>query len=227
MTLKEIIDAILLESGVGTEASYATNSEDAHKRMLYLVNRSSTVLSRYEWQALRSTHEFTLSTDTSYPLPDDYKAFIPDTFYTENRLWNVNFPASASEWAYLQATSGGNGVRVRARLIGDTIRIYEPDSGETLRFEYLTKYPVLATDGTTKKARFTADDDTFILDDELLIMDTIWRYKKLVGLEDWREDLAASKLYERRLKGQESGAQTITPSEDWGSTPYYELWRPT
>ena len=226
MTLKTILDDVLLESGMSTESAYAASGNDAVKRLVRLANRSVGTLTRYAWQALRATHEFTLTTDTSYPLPDDYRAIVPDTFFTDGRLDNVDFPADTEMWNYLQASTGANGVAVRVRLLGDTLVVYQPDAGEVLRFEYLTKYPVLAADGTTKKAEFTADTDTWILDRDLLIFDIVWRYKKLMGLQDWQIDLAESKAYQNTLKGQEAGSKTIYPdSGDGSSVPFYDMWR--
>lgn len=226
MTLKTILDDVLLESGMSTEAIYVASDNDAVLRLVRLANRSVSTLTRYAWQALRSTHEFTLTSDTVYPLPDDYLAHIPNTFFTNGRLDSVDFPSDSEMWAYLQSSAGGSGYSVRVRLLGDNMHVYEPDSGEVLRFEYLTKGPVLAADGTTKKAAFTADDDTWILDRDMLVFDIVWRYKKLMGLQDWQIDLAESKVYQNTLKGQEAGSQTIYPdAADIIGDPYYDTWR--
>ena len=87
-------------------------------------------------------------------------------------------------------------------------------------------HPLDSSDGTTKKAEFTADTDTWILDRDLLIFDIVWRYKKLMGLQDWQIDLAESKAYQNTLKGQEAGSKTIYPdSGDGSSVPFYDMWR--
>ena len=131
-------------------------------------------------------------------------------------------------WAYLQSATGGTGPRYRFRLLGDKIHVYDPQSGALVRIEYVTEHPVLAADGTTTKKSFTADTDTWLLDDDLLIMDLIWRYKKLLGLPDWQIDLQDATTYARTVKGQQAGSKTIS-GDDTGvmfAEPYYELWRP-
>lgn len=225
-TLQQVLDTVLLESGMPTESAYADSDDDAVKRLVNLANRSVRQLAKHPWQAIRATYTFTLSSDTQYPLPADYRAFVPDTMYEANRVSPVDFPAGEGEWAYLKSSNSGSGPRTRVRLLGNVIEVHEPVSGETVRVEYLTDCPVLDTDGTTKKARFDADTDTCLLDDDLLEMDIIWRYKKLMGLQDWQVDLAAFRAYESHLRGTESGAKTITPGEGTFQTPYYDLWRP-
>lgn len=225
MDLQSILDAVLHSSGVATESAYASSSEDRVLRLVSLANRSVAYLSRYPYQALRETHEFTLSTDTEYTLPNDFKAFVPDTFFTDDRIDPVGFPTSAEEWGYLQATSGGSSITVRARLLGDRLHIYEPDSGEALRFEYITKNPVQTAAGVGKQY-FTLDTDTTLLDDDLLILHIVQAYKRLMGFEDWMVDLANFQNYERTLQGQDSGSATLRPGEFADAGPYYNLWRP-
>lgn len=226
LTLKNMLDAVLLESGVATETAYAASDDDEVKRLLYLANRSIETLSRYPWQVLRKTYEFTLTSETTYQLPSDFRSFVPDTMYTDSHLWPVDFPSDASDWAYLQASSGGNGIAVRMRLLGNQLEVYQPTSGEVIRVEYVSKHPVQAADESYKE-RFTADTDTCVLDDDMVVRDILWRYKKLMGHVDWQADLMEAEAQKRVLKGQEAGARTINPcSSDEATGPYYDLWRP-
>ena len=54
-------------------------------------------------------------------------------------------------------------------------------SGETVQFYYLTNKIVADEDGLTK-ASFTNDGDVFRLDERLLRLGVIWRWKQLKGL---------------------------------------------
>jgi len=225
MTLKEMIDRVLLLSGIGTETAYAGSSNPALSRLVALANQSITALARHHWTALRRIHTFTLSTDTQYELPDDFLSFVPDTMYSDTHAEGMDFPASTEEWSYLKANSGGSD-NEKVRLIAGKLNVHEPDSGSVVRFEYNSKYPVVASDGSTFKALFTADTDTTLLDDELLISDLLWRYKKLMGLQDWQVDFAESQRLYQTLKGQDGSAKTIGPRDGVSGTPYYDLWRP-
>jgi hypothetical protein len=226
MTLKEILDDVLMLAGADPELTYVNQGTAEVERMVALANRSATSIAQWEWQTLRQRYTFTLSTDTEYDLPADYRAFIPDTMFSENHVWPADFPTDTSFWSYLKATSGGSDARFTMRLLDGKLHVHQPESGEQVSFEYLSKYPVLSSTGTAKE-RFTADTDTFRLDDDLLIKDLTWRYRKLVGHPDWQADLAEFRVYQTVKRGQDKGAQTLCPSEGHISgEPFYNLWRP-
>ena len=67
-------------------------------------------------------------------------------------------------------------------MIGGQI-VFDPvlTSGETAKFYYLSNKIVTDEDGETK-ATFTADGDTFRLDERLLRLAIIWRWKQMKGL---------------------------------------------
>jgi len=76
------------------------------------------------------------------------------------------------------------------------------------RFEYESKYAILAVDGTTTKEFFTADTDTFLLPDQLLLMGLRWRWLREKGL-DYGELFNA---YERQVKdamGRDGGKKSL------------------
>lgn len=227
LTLKQMLDEVLLLSGVDTETSYVDQGTAEVERLVSLANRSASDLALYPWQGLRSRYTFTLTTDTEYALPADYLAFIPNTMYANGEVIRADFPTETGMWSYLQASSGATGARYQMRLLDNMIQVFQPDSGQVMSFEYQSKYPVLSSGGTAKQ-RFTADTDTFRLDDELLIRDVLWRYKKLVGEPDWQVDLADFRKYEGYVKGQDKSAQTLQPCDGYGAygEPYYNLWRP-
>lgn len=223
LTLKNMLDAVMLEAGMDTEAEYATSDVDAVKRLMYLANRAVDTLAMWPWQALRKTYTFTLTSATSYALPEDFQALLPDTTYDDSTMFGVDIPADDSEWAYLQSQSAGSDYRVKARILGGTLRVYQPNAGDTVRLEYLSSFAVQDSGGTAKQ-RFTADTDTTKLDDELVIRDTLWRYKKLMGLE-FETDLMETKAYEKTLHGMSGGSKTIIPCQRDSTGPYYDLWR--
>lgn len=222
MNLKQMLDEVMLLAGMGTETAYV-GSNDSISRLVSIANREAQKLATHPWQALRNTYEFSLSTDTEYSLPTGYRAFVPDTMYTDSHLYGADFQTSADEWAYLQSSNSGVGT-LKARIIDGKININQPNSGDTVRVEYWSKYPVLS--GTTAQQYFTADTDTFVLDDDLLILKTLARFKRLHGLPDWQVDQAEADRLEQTLRGQDIGGKTVGPCEPSADGPYYDLWRP-
>jgi len=227
LTLAQFLDGVLLESGMGTETVYAASSKDDIKRLVYLANRSARrIATGFNWQALITTYSFTLTTDTEYPLPTDIRSFIPDTTFVDSYLFGVDMATRPQLWRYLQVNTTGTGPRYRMRVMGDKIQVYQPQSGDEITFEYISDNPVMDTDGTTTQKLFDADTDTWRLDDDLLQMDIIWRYKKLLGLE-WQVDHAEYKTYLRTVQGEQAPAKTIIGTD--GSEyplgePHTQLW---
>ena len=226
LTLKEMLDDVLLECGHDTEVVYATATSDAVLRLVALANRSVRKLAVWPWQALRKQYTFSLTSATEYDLPSDYRAFIPDTMFADSYIHPVDLRTNPEHWAYLKSATGGTGPRYRFRILGDKINVYDPQDGETVRVEYLADHPILAANGTTTKKLFTADTDTWILDDDVLEMDLIWRYKKLLGLDDWQVDYGEFKSYLRTIQGQQAASKTIAGDDTAHSfgEPYTDLW---
>jgi len=213
MTLKTILDDVLLESGLGTETAYATANKDSVLRLLSLANRSARRLATgYEWQALLRTYTFSLTADTEYDMPDDFRAFVADTTFVDSYLFGVDMRTRPQLWHYLQVNTTGTGPRYRMRVIGNKIQVYQPQANDQITFEYLTDHPVESASGTSKKS-FTADDDVWRLDDDLLTMDLVWRYKKLLALPDWQIDRADWNDYKKTVQGQQAAAKTIIGSD--------------
>lgn len=225
MDLKAILNAANDECGFSKPNTYFGSTNDEAAQIVALANRSARVLSKHSWQALRSAHEITMTSAETYPLPDDYRQMIHDTQWVNGRADKPSFPASNEAWAY-EVTRGIGGIRYKMRIEGDQFAILHPVAGQVVRFEYISNNPVLAYGGSTSKPRFTADSDTWRLDDDLLIMDIVWRFKKLKGLEDWQVDLEALKVYERTLQGTDQGASTIhtVGGNEWTGEPVADLW---
>lgn len=226
MTLQEILDNVLLESGMGTETAYATNSDDAVKRLVALANRSADYLSScHPWQALRKTYSFTLSTDTQYPLPTDFRELIPDTTYADSYYDPVDMRTDPGVWRYIKTNGISTGPRYRMRILGGLIEVNEPNSGDSISFEYLSNQAV-ADSGGTRKQRFTADTDTFVLDDDLLTADTLWRHARLVGLPQWQDLRGEAIKLKVEREGAEAGSKMLIGGEyaEPGGHPYTPLW---
>ena len=228
LTLKEMLDNVLLESGMDTESIYATSTEDSVRRLMRLANRSARrIATGHAWQALRRTYTFSLTTALEYVLPVDFRELISDTTFVDSYVHGVDMRTRPEQWRYLQVNVTGTGPRYRMRIMGNVIHVYQPQSGDEISFEYTSDYPVLDTDQETTQKLFDADTDTWRLDDDLLEMDIIWRYKKLLGLQDWQVDHAEFKTYDRTVKGQEAGAKTIygvDGSEMPNTEPYTDLY---
>lgn len=58
------------------------------------------------------------------------------------------------------------------------------------------------------KADFDSDDDSFVLDEQLLLLSTIWRWKQAEGL-DYQEDMQNYEVRLSQLAAKDQGSRPI------------------
>lgn len=227
LTLAQLIDATMQEIGMSALGVYVANGDPNSKTVLALANRAARTLSLEDWPELRTAKEQTLTTATEYDLPEDFRAVVHDTAWSDTQNRKIDLPTDNEFWAYLKSSGESSGIRYRARISGGKLQVHNPDSGDVIRYEYTSSHPVLDADGTTTKARFDADTDTFRLDDDLFIMCLKWMYEKRLGLGDWQVSLQEYQQYLSRQRVAARGAQTIDLQHDYNKPPfepYTDLW---
>lgn len=216
MTLLTIVQDAVEEIGFGTKpATVIGNTDQVATQMFRLLNREGEYLSKYQWQALKKEHTFTLVTsDQDYALPTDFRYIIPASSWNRDNQRIIIGPLTSSEWQWFKGWTTVNGLNLRARIRNNTFEfeqeILSSDNGKTIAFEYMSKYWTESV-ASVAQQKFAADDDTSILDEELLTMGLIWRFRKAKGLE-FTADLAEYTKLVREAKARDGGAQVIRAS---------------
>lgn len=156
----------------------------------------------------------TISRDT-YPVPADFVTFINDTQWDRGNHWRLQGPASPQEDQWLRSGIVTTGPRRWFRQVGrglDVFRLWPPpgtnDVPGPLSYEYLSKYWAMDS-GAVPKARFSADSDTCIWDDRLLVEGIKWRFFAAKGF-DYSSQFA---LWQRQLDvamARDGGAATLS-----------------
>jgi hypothetical protein len=125
----------------------------------------------------------------TYPTPADLLAPINRTMWDRSRRWELIGPMSPQEDQWMRSGIVATGPRRRFRFVGrgsNTFRIWPPptslDSPSVLSFEYTSAYWAQDASGTPK-ARFTADADTCIFADDLMLMGVKWLWLQSKGME--------------------------------------------
>lgn len=151
-----------------------------------------------------------------------------------NTIWDVDEqlpifgPQSAPQWQAqlaLQAASPRYSFRIRQ----NHLYLYPaPSAGKNLRLEYMTKYPILDGDGSTLKVWITADTDTFIFPDALVMAGLRWRWKREKGLtyaEDKdRYNAMFSSLAEREVPKETISLESLDRNAQPGILVPYGNW---
>ena len=133
-----------------------------------------------------------------YDLPTDYDAIVPRTMWDKSKRWELLGPEDAQQWEWLLSGYISTGPRIRWRLLGQTFQIWPGTStNELLSFEYRSKGWALSATGTVQNS-FTADTDTCIYPDRVMVLSTKLKYFQAKGFDttalyrDYREELETS-----------------------------------
>jgi len=225
LTLANILDRVLDETGLVRESAYIAGTTAATRQLVAIANRSATVLRTMPFTKRRALGTIAMTTALSYSLPSDFFEYIPDTAYMEDDSNPVYWGVPEDLWAQYQNGGITPSGTLFVRQYANALSVLNPVDGVNLLFEYLSNSPVRATSAGAYKERFTVDTDEWQLDDELIIMDVKWRYKKEKGYQDWQTDAQDFAVYLRSVLGREVGASTIAPTvSEHAGEPYTNLW---
>jgi len=213
--------------------SSVVSSTDGNVRTLLSLAQTEgrELLERFSWP---ETQEETSHTTLAAELQGEMSVIAPGFAYIiNNTFWNrtlthaVPGPLSPFEWQGLKARSA-TGPYSSFRIRGGKLYGYPaPSAGDNWTFEYQTKY-FCESSGGTQQDSWVDDTDVGILDENLMEMGVVWRFKKKNGL-DYSEDY---RVYEQKLAndtarvggkqtldmGSGGGAQTgvYVPEGSWG-----------
>lgn len=198
MNILAIVQSASLSLDLERPQTVFASTDRTWQEMADTVNTASRqILDDYDWQKLIKTAVLAgTGVATSFPLPDDYSRMVKDAslvgtfwrFYPAQQVQDFNqwlmlqnYPIA--EWQQAWMVYGGN-MNVMPAL----------PLNEILSYGYISTNVVVGSDPTT----FTADSDTYFLDDELLRLSIIWNWKESKGF-DFSADLAK---YQERMEKQ-------------------------
>jgi hypothetical protein len=146
---------------------------------------------------------------TIYPLPDDYETITDNTHWDKTKHWQMLGPVDAQQWQWLKSGYISTGPRVRWRILGNKFEIWPPyNTQEYLGFEYRSKGWVRSATDAVKNS-FTADTDTSVLDDAIIVLLTKLKYFQIKSFDT----TALQQDYMRYLsvaKANDKGSATLS-----------------
>ena len=118
-----------------------------------------------------------------YALPADYSSSVNRTHWDKSKRWEMLGPESPQQWEWLLSGYISTGPRIRWRLLGKYFQIWPGmNAGELLGFEYRSRGWAESANGTPQNS-FTADDDTCIYPDRLMVLGTKLKYFEAKGFD--------------------------------------------
>ena len=163
------------------------------------------LLDRFSWPAtqIEVTHT-SLAAELQgvmTTLAPGFSYITSSTFWDRTLTQPVRGPLSPIEWQALKARTA-TGPYASYRIFGGKLYAYPaPSAGNTWVLEYQSP-DVCQSAAGANHSKWTADTDVGVLDEHLMEMGIIWRFKKKNGL-DYSEDYRS---YEQKLATETSRA---------------------
>lgn len=190
MSLLTIVQGACQVVGIPSPTAVIGNADTNVAQMLALVNLEGVQLAREKnWQELA-----VLSTWTTVATEDqgavttvigaDFDRFAPGTIWDRSLIRPLPGPRSPQGWAQDKAFIAA-GPFYSFRIYGSPAHVYIfpiPTAGNTLSWEYQSKYWCTKADGSGAKAAFSIDTDIARIDETLIELGLIVRYKGAKGL---------------------------------------------
>jgi hypothetical protein len=189
MTLIDLINEFCDRRGLDQASSVIGTVDPTIRQLKGLCNEvvADIVKRPGAWARLQKQGSFTsvASEDQgamSTMAPSGFKFIIPETLFDRTNGRQLFGPRSAPQWQENKALVY-TGPFYTFRVWQDHFWVQPTmPAGLNIYFEYSSDYGILAADGTTYKARFTVDTDTFVLDDDLLLKGLEWKWRREKGL---------------------------------------------
>jgi len=186
-----------------TRPTVVISSTDQNVRTLLALAQTEgrELLERYSWpQTQKEATHTTLNAELQgvmSTIAPGFAYMINSTFWNRTITEPVTGPLSPVEWQALKARTA-TGPYTSYRLQAGNLYGYPaPSAGDTWVFEYQTAYFCQSSGGTDQTA-WAADNDVGVLDENLMEMGVVWRFKKKNGL-DYSEDY---RVYEQKLANE-------------------------
>lgn len=201
MSCLSVVQQAFRRVGLTAPSAVVTSTDPQVLQMLALANEEGKELAkRGRWQNLTQEATFTtLAAESQGAITTiagaDFGYILNDTIWNRDLKRPVFGPLSASVWQQLKAQSN-QGPFNQFRIRGNTLRfIPAPTAGQTCAFEWQSKNWCQNSGATVTYSAWNADTDVGLIDEDLMTLGLIWRWKEAQGL-DYAEDFAK---YERQV----------------------------
>jgi hypothetical protein len=194
MTIQTAIAEACPVLGLVAPASVTSTIDANATRLLAVAHEAGEdIAKRGDWRRMLSK---TTATSGPITLPADFERLVPGGAIniTLPAVSPVRGPMSSDQFAAIAAGRFGATTACYYTMRDNTILLSRALSSETVEAEWVRKSWLI--NGSTYKARATADDDVCLFPEWLMTRAIVWRMKRATGLQyqdemtEWEADLA-------------------------------------
>lgn len=170
-TVANIVSQVAVQCGLGEVSDVFASTDPNIVRMRGLLTTAGRrLVLKHPWLQTIKEHTFTTTVATSYSLPADFLSMVDQSGWNRTSR-NELRAASSQEWQYLKATQTGVTFTTIFKPGDLTLQLWPqpPTAGETIAFEYRSRYWVRATASSAPdKDAPTVNTDVLHLEAELV-----------------------------------------------------------
>lgn len=188
---------------------FASTDRDMVEMRRIANDMARRITDAHDWQDLKKIHTITGDGSTeSHSLPSDYKRMLKKA-----KVWSSSLETALShiqdsdKWLELDVQSFDFVINAWT-IYGGQMHIKPALSTGTTAQYFYVRNTIVADSGSSLKTTFTADTDTYQLDEDLLKLGIIWRWKAYKRL-NYSEELEDYEEYKERLIVADKGSKDI------------------
>jgi len=210
MTLQTAVSSAAIRVIGSTPAAVFSSQAQIMVEMRDLVQDvAADIAQAAEWRGL--TKIGTLTGGPNFLLPADYDRMCVGQGMQDQGGWFWGYLPFGDVTDYLMAVNGQvPTLNPGGWIILDGQFKFWPAPTGTATYPYISRNFVRDVDGVTLKPAFTADADTFVLNERLLTLGLIWRYRAQKGLE-YAEDMQTYSTALDQATNNDKGARVLRP----------------
>ncbi len=187
LSLLSLVQSAAPKIGIEKPASVVGNNDPQVVTLLEYANEEGEILARGgHWEQITKEATFTAvaASEQTGAFPSDFISFINGSFYNRSSRREVFGPITPQQWQREQATVIASGIHDFFRVRGGEILMTpDPAVGDTMAFEYIsTLWVDTDADGVGDSAVWVADTDTSVLEERLMTLGLIWRFREKSGI---------------------------------------------
>lgn len=141
-------------------------------------------------------------TQTKYAFPSDFDRLVDRTDWDKTQHWEMLGPETGQQWQWLKSGFISTGPRVRFRPLGGLFQIWPAiGAAHLLGFEYVSNTWAASSVGAAQSS-FSADTDTCIFPDRLMVLFLKKKYFEVKGFDvtaierDFQAELDLAKAHD-------------------------------
>jgi hypothetical protein len=214
-TLLQLVQQACSELGLAAPSTVVGNPDTQVAQLLALANREGREtmargVALGGWQMLGREYVFNLVPgQEAYPLPADIDHLCPQTFWDRSFRWQLLGPLSPQEWQVLKSGISPTGPRRRFRIMAGQFLVNPlPSDAGVIALEYFTANWCQSNAAVGQRS-WSKDTDTYLLDDDSMVLGIIWRFRRAKGLDYEAEKKEWQDCVDRVLARQ-AGTRTLS-----------------